>query len=150
MLPPILVGHSRLPQTSPQPILHLIHLVGDDSFVCYSSSVDRYGSVVWSLSSPFFWGCDAIVSLTPPPPPINYLPPSASIFCRPCSFLLPDTYHLPFICSPPPSILPEAIFGPYPLPRYCCTTWDCPKEVPMMGGSHTSFYWSPFPLHREC
>ena len=67
MLPPILVGHSRLPQTSPQPILHLIHLVGDDSFVCYSSSVDRYGSVVWSLSSPFFWGCDAIVSLTPPP-----------------------------------------------------------------------------------
>ena len=53
----------------------------------------------------------------PHPPLINYLPPSVSICCRPCSFLLPVTYHIPFICSPPPTMLPEAIFGPYPPPQ---------------------------------
>ena len=84
-----------------------------------------------------------------PPPPINYLLPSVSICCRPCSFLLPVTYHIPFICYPPPTILPEAIFGPYPLPRNCWTTWDFPAEVPMTGGSHTSVYCPPFPPHKE-
>ena len=83
-------------------------------------------------------------------PPINCLPPSDSICCHPCYLLIPATYHIPFICSPPPSILPEAIFGPYPLFMHCWTTWYCPAEVIITGGSHTSVYWVPFPPHREC
>ena len=78
---PVLVGYLRLHQPLPQPILHLVHRVGDGSFVGHLSSGDRYGAVVLSQPSPLLQGWEEVVSFYTPLSPLlmTYYPLPISI-----------------------------------------------------------------------
>ena len=124
----------------------------------------------WLAIIPFFiilfrrqiWSCFLELIITvllevwhhcnpPHPPLINYLPPSVSICCHPYSFLLPATYHLPFIFYPPPFHNPWSHFLDFnPSLGIGGPPGIVPRWYQWRGGSHTSFYCPPFPPHKEC